>query len=1006
MSEATTLNEAQRTEARLLSFVLFALAILILYACSRYSYLLFHTMVEIFSVLVTLGVFLLAWNARKFLDNHYFLFLAMSFAVAGVLELLHTFAYKGIGIFAGHDANLPTQLWISFRYVVSLSFLAAPLFITRKLNVAAAVAAFGSTAALLILAIFSGHFPDCYVEGRGLTPFKIYSEYLAIIILLASAALLWVNRERFDRRVLNKLVASVLSAACAGIAFTQYLSVYGQANLVGHLFLFLSSFLIYRAIVSTGLKEPAALLFRDLEQSERALKLSEARLQLALEQRTRELIEKEALNAELQRETAVRREVEAELRGREEQFRRAIEEAPIPVVMLTQDGEVLQASRSWLEVTGYAPGAIPSFDGWLQAQVARRAAETVRVQMRELFHLERNSFTADFPVTGSNGRLRHWIFNASFLGRLQDGRSFAVGMAVDITEREEGEAALKRSNERLDLLADTANSLLQSKAPRQLADTLCRQVMDFLGCDVFFNYLVDEEEGVLKLNACAGIGGEQAAAIERLNLGVAICGCAARDACRIVAENIPASQDVRADLVRSLGIKAYACHPLLSQGRVLGTLSFGTRSRTSFSEDDLSLMKAVADQVAIAMERNRMEETLRQAKQTAETASSTKSRFVANMSHELRTPMTGVLGMLDLALLTPDASERADYIQTAQRSARSLLRILNDILDLAKVEAGKFSLDNRPFSLRACIGQAVDIVMPEVKRKGLDLALEVEDGLPDHVQGDQVRLRQVLTNLVGNAVKFTEHGGVAIAVHAGAGNPDGRMEYRFAVRDTGIGIPKDKQHLLFNSFSQLDDSNTRSHGGTGLGLAISKEIVERMGGSIVVEGEPGAGSCFSFSVRLGLLEGEPKPASTTPRPHSQPAAAATGSGRRLLVAEDDPTIRQVLGTMLGRLGYRVEFAEDGEQAVDKWQESCFDMIIMDVQMPRLDGFEATRSIREQELRQGGRLPILAMTAHAMKQDEERCIAAGMDDYISKPIDFRECLDKIAGLLGSSGPACP
>ncbi|WP_239028007.1 MASE3 domain-containing protein [Geomonas subterranea] len=1004
MSEASSCNEAQRAETRVLSLVLFALAILILYACSRFSYLLFHTMVEIFCVLVTLGVFLLAWNSRRFLDNHYFLFLAMSFAVSGILELLHTFAYKGIGIFAGYDANLPTQLWISFRYVVSLSFLAAPLFINRKLNVAAALTYFGGTAALLILGIFSGHFPDCFVEGKGLTPFKIYSEYIIIFILLASAALLWANRERFDRRVLRTLVASVISAACADVAFTQYLSVYGQANLLGHLFLFLSAFLIYRAIVSTGLKEPAAVLFRSLEQSEQALRQSEARLQLALEQRTRELIEKEALNEELQRETAMRRQIEAELRGREEQFRRAIEEAPIPVVMLTQDGEVLQASRSWLEVTGFVAGKIPTFDKWLEAQVARQAAETITARMRELFHQERNSFTTDFRITGSDGCPRHWTFSTSFLGRLQDSRPFAVGMGVDITEREEGEAALKRSNQRLDLLADTASRLLQSKDPRQLADTLCREVMTFLDCDVFFNFLMDEEEGGLKLNACAGIGEEQAAAIERLPLGVAICGCAARDGCRIVAENIPDSQDARADLVRSLGIQAYACHPLMSQGQVLGTLSFGTRSRNSFSDDELSLMKAVADQVAIAMERNRMEETLRQAKQAAEAASNTKSRFVANMSHELRTPMTGVLGMLDLALLTPDAAERADYIQTAQRSSRSLLRILNDILDLAKVEAGKFSLDNRPFGLRACLAQAVDIVMPEVKRKGLHLTLQVAEGLPDHVQGDQVRLRQVLTNLVGNAVKFTERGGVTISVGAGEEGADGSLEFRFSVRDTGIGIPQDKRHLLFNSFSQVDDSNTRSYGGTGLGLAISKEIVERMGGSIAIEGEAGAGSCFSFTVRLGLVQGEAELPSAPPRPPAQPGSPA-GAGRHLLVAEDDPTIRQVLGNMLGRLGYQVEFAEDGAQAVAKWRQSDFDMIIMDVQMPLLDGFEATRSIREQEVHQGRRLPILAMTAHAMKQDEERCIAAGMDDYISKPIDFRECLEKIGALLGSAGPGC-
>ncbi|WP_136523866.1 MASE3 domain-containing protein [Geomonas ferrireducens] len=862
MGGVATGNVMQRTETQVVSFVTFALAVLILYICSLYSYLLFHTLVELFCTIVTLGVFFIAWNSRRFLDNHYFLFLALAFSTSSVLQLLHTFSFKGLGIFIGYDANLPTQLWIASRYVVSLSFLAAPLFIVRKLHLQTALSAFVTASALLVFAIFSGNFPDCFIEGSGLTPFKIYSEYVIISILLAAAVLLYKNRASFDSRVFSALLVAVLSGAAADLAFTKYLSVYGQANLVGHLLLFLSSFMIYQAIVSTGLKQPAALLFRSLEQSEQALKRSEAQLQAALEQRTRELIEKEELNAELQR----------------------------------------------------------------------------------------------------------------------------------------SEAALKRTNQRLDLLAASANRLLQSGAPQQLADELCREVMNFLGCDVFFNYLLDEAEGVLKLNACAGIGEKQAAEIQRLDLGVAICGCAARDACRIVAENIPETPDPRTELVKSLGVRAYACHPLLSQGRVLGTLSFGTRSRNSFNDDELSLMKAVADQVSIAMQRHLMEESLRQAKQVAEAASHTKSRFVANMSHELRTPMTGVLGMLDLALQTADDAERTEYIETAQRSARSLLRILNDVLDLAKVEAGKFSLDPKPFALRACLSQTVEVVMPEVRRKGLELALQVDEQLPDHVIGDQVRLRQVLTNLVGNAVKFTERGGVQIALRSGARAPDGSVEVSFSVRDTGIGIPEEKRHLLFSSFSQLDDSDTRSHGGTGLGLAISKEIIERMGGSIVLESEGGKGSCFSFSVRLGVADG----ASEEARPAVAPASFSpgTGKGRRLLVAEDDPTIRQVLGTMLGRIGYEIEFAEDGIQAVARWQEASFDMLIMDVQMPRVNGFEATRSIREIEAGgRAGRIPILAMTAHAMKDDEQRCIAAGMDDYISKPIDFRECLNKIHVLLG-------
>lgn len=231
----------------------------------------------------------------------------------------------------------------------------------------------------------------------------------------------------------------------------------------------------------------------------------------------------------------------------------------------------------------------------------------------------------------------------------------------------------------------------------------------------------------------------------------------------------------------------------------------------------------------------------------------------------------------------------------------------------------------------------------------------------------------------------------------GGETTEGGMPVFFCVSDTGIGIPKDKQHLLFSAFSQVDDSHTRSYGGTGLGLAISKEIVERMGGSICFESEEGKGSTFFFTVRMAVAPCEEAPEAGNA---TQEVAEGPGNdqvGGRLLVAEDDATIREVLGTMLTRLRYQVDFAEDGGKVVEMWRQGGYDLILMDVQMPRMDGFQATRAIRDQE--RGERIPIIAMTAHAMKEDEKRCIAAGMDGYISKPIDFRECLEKVKELTG-------
>lgn len=377
-----------------------------------------------------------------------------------------------------------------------------------------------------------------------------------------------------------------------------------------------------------------------------------------------------------------------------------------------------------------------------------------------------------------------------------------------------------------------------------------------------------------------------------------------------------------------------------------------------------------------------------------------RNQFFANMSHELRTPMAGILGMLQITLIEDIAPAPREYVETALKSARSLLRILNDVLDLAKLEAGKFHIEEQPFTLHECITEALDLITSEVRRKGLDFTISVAEEIPEKMIGDHLRLRQILLNLIGNAVKFTEAGKVELRVTSGRITPDGKREVTFAVTDTGIGIPDDKKGLLFISFSQVDASHHRLHEGTGLGLAICREIVERMGGTISFESEEGVGSTFSFTIPLeeAGLESE-APLATESLSLETITAPEEERNRHLLLTEDDPNNRKALGLLLKWANFSLDFAEDGLQAVEMWEKGNYDLLLMDIQMPHMNGFEATRAIRERERERGGHTPIVAMTAHAFKEDEDRCLAEGMDYYISKPIDIDKCVQLIRQIIG-------
>ncbi len=658
-------------------------------------------------------------------------------------------------------------------------------------------------------------------------------------------------------------------------------------------------------------------------------------------------------------------------------------------------------SPRWKRMLGYAEHELADeFSVW-ETLVDPIDREKSWAMLRDYIEGKRGNFRMEFRMKHKDG---HWvdILSRAFLVRDEDGRALrVVGTHVDISERKRAESFTKRTAKILEMLAlgrPAANIyneialLYESRHPG-------------MRCS-----LLELHDGRLLHGGAPSLPQEYCKAVDHLEIGpnVGSCGTSTHSGQRCLVEDIetdPRWADLK-HLALPYGLRSCWSEPIInSRGEVLGAYGMYRDYPGLPNAEELDDLKSAARLASIVMERDQanreiekhrinlenlvLERTreLEQATQDAERASQAKSLFLANMSHEIRTPMNAVMGMTHLALQTQLDDSQRNYISKAHESAENLLGIINDILDYSKIEADKLDIENTPFEISEVIGKMLNLVQIKADEKHLGLSVHIDERVPARLVGDPLRISQVLINLANNAVKFTPAGGSIKVLVEPRENFVDQVLLHFAVQDTGIGISPDKQSRLFQSFHQGDSSTTRQYGGTGLGLAISFELVQLMGGEMWIDSHENEGSVFHFTVMLSTpAAADPAPGDLTGKPSDLDIEKALEQlqGARILLVEDNEINKELALELLQMNGLEVETAENGADALQRLDEQTYDGILMDCQMPIMDGYEATRRIREHEKFKP--LPIIAMTANTMKGDREKVLAAGMNDHIGKPID--------------------
>ncbi|MBN1179396.1 MAG: response regulator [Anaerolineae bacterium] len=959
------MDQQQRSNAKYASVLAAFLVLAGLYLLSTFNFLLFHALAELFSITIAFCVFVIAWNTRRWLNNNYLLLVGIAYLFVGGIDVLHTLAYRGIGVFPATDSNIPTQLWIAARYLQAVSLLAAPFFLSRTMRAHRVFAGYTLIVVLLLGAVFTGLFPDCYIEGVGLTPFKKISEYVVSVLLLAAIVPLLRQRAAFDGEILRLLVWSLVATVLSELAFTFYVDVYGFSNLVGHFFKIVAFYLVYQAIIGRGLSQPYALFFKELDYG--------------------------------------RRELEAE----RDKARRYLDVVGAVVVAIDRDQIVTLINRAGCAILGYPEQDVVGqnwFDRFVPADVRERTrAIFVRLMDGEI--APTTSYFENTLITQSGvERLIAW--HNTVLTDAHGRISGTLSSGEDITERRHAEMTLAWEAGTNAAMTELAKAMIASDSLDEVSRRVLEYALNLTGSAFGFVGYIDPQTGyMISPTLTQDIWGtcqvpNKTFVFERF---AGLWGWVLNHHQSLMT-NDPAS-DLRSTGVPAghIPIERFLSAPALLGESLVGIVALANSQR-AYTERDQALVERLASLYALAIQQKRAEDALRLAKENAEAANRAKSIFLANMSHELRTPLNAILGFTQLMVNDArlDASQR-ENLDTINRSGEHLLTLINDVLAMSKIEAGRVALNPQSFDLHLLLEGLEEMFALLAHQKGLQVILDRASDVPRYVHTDENKLRQVLTNLLGNAVKFTTEGGVTLRVgakEAVAGESDLRRPFDptaqlyFEVEDTGTGIAPHEMDMLFDPFVQTT-SGQASQEGTGLGLPISQQFVRLLGGELSAHSQLGKGSIFKFSVPVRVVSEDEI---QDQLPQRKVVGLEPGQpSYRLLIVEDRPTNRRLLVRLLSPLGFELREAVDGQEAVEIWEAWQPHLIWMDLRMPVVDGYEATRRIKATA--QGQATVIIALTASAFEDDRSLILSEGCDDFISKPFRPAELFDKLTQHLG-------